>query len=59
MVGEDDPGTPVEVARTIHDGIKDSQLVIIESARHLANVEQPEAFNEAIENFLDRVAATA
>ena len=59
VVGEDDPGTPVEVARVIHDGIAGSDLVIIKSARHLSNVEQPGPFNAALAAFLDRVEAAS
>jgi 3-oxoadipate enol-lactonase len=52
MVGEEDPGTPVAAARTIHEKIRGSRLVIIKSASHLSNLEQPEKFNEALSTFL-------
>ena len=52
LVGEEDPGTPVDAARAIHERIANSKLVIIPSARHLSNVEQPEAFNRALIEFL-------
>ena len=52
MVGEDDPGTPVAASKAIHQRIKNSSLVILPSARHLSNVEQPEAFNAALIKFL-------
>jgi 3-oxoadipate enol-lactonase len=52
LVGEDDPGTPVSFARAIHERIAESKLVILPSARHLSNVEQPEAFNTALLGFL-------
>ena len=52
LVGEEDPGTPVSAAQAIHERIKNSRLVIIPSARHLSNVEQPEAFNKALSEFL-------
>ena len=52
IVGEDDPGTPVAAARVIHEGIKGSQLAILKSAAHLANMEQPEAFTRAATAFL-------
>jgi pimeloyl-ACP methyl ester carboxylesterase len=45
MVGEDDPGTPISASQAIHQKISNSKLVIIQSARHLPNVEQPDAFN--------------
>ncbi len=53
LVGEEDPGTPVSAAEAIHERIKNSKLVIIPSARHLSNVEQPEAFNSALLDFLN------
>jgi 3-oxoadipate enol-lactonase len=54
MVGKDDPGTPVAMSHTIHENAPGSQLVIIESAAHLSNVEQPLAFNQALARFLGR-----
>jgi 3-oxoadipate enol-lactonase len=56
IVGEQDPGTPVAMAREIHDAMPGSELVIIASAAHLSNIEQPQAFNAALLGFLDRVA---
>jgi 3-oxoadipate enol-lactonase len=55
IVGEDDPGTPVAASRVIHDQIKGSELVILKSAAHLSNLEQPAAFNQALTAFLSRV----
>jgi len=52
IVGEEDPGTPVSSAQAIHERIAESKLVILPSARHLSNVEQPEAFNSALLGFL-------
>lgn len=57
MVGEDDPATPVSASRAIHGRIRDSKLVILRSARHLSNVEQAEAFNGRLLEFLKSVAA--
>jgi len=54
MVGEDDPGTPVSASEAIHKKISNSTLVILPSARHLSNVEQPEAFNTNLLTFLKR-----
>ncbi len=55
IVGEEDAGTPVALARAIHEAMPGSELVIIPSASHLSNVEQPAAFNAALLGFLDRV----
>jgi 3-oxoadipate enol-lactonase len=52
IVGEDDPGTPVAASRVIHERIKGSELVILKSAAHLSNMEQPEAFNQALTPFI-------
>ena len=52
MVGEDDPGTPVSASEAIHDRISNSKLVILPSARHLSNIEQNEAFNVHLMEFL-------
>lgn len=52
MVGEDDPGTPVSASEAIHQQIPGSKLVIIKSARHLSNVEQPDVFNTNLLTFL-------
>jgi 3-oxoadipate enol-lactonase len=54
IVGEQDPGTPVSMAREIHENLPGSELVIIPSAAHLSNLEQPEAFNQALSHFLER-----
>ncbi len=52
IVGEEDPGTPVAASQVIHERIKGSELVILKSASHLSNMEQPEAFNQAVTGFL-------
>ncbi|MBP1595946.1 MAG: Alpha/beta hydrolase fold [Acidobacteria bacterium] len=55
IVGEEDPGTPVEACRTIQEQIPGSELAIIPSASHLSNLEQTEPFNQAVSSFLARV----
>ncbi len=55
VVGEDDAGTPVSASQMIHDKIKDSELVILKSAAHLSNIEQTEAFNKSVLDFLQEV----
>jgi 3-oxoadipate enol-lactonase len=54
VVGADDPGTPVSASEEMHARIPASELVIIPSAAHLSNIEQADAFNEALVSFLDR-----
>jgi len=53
IVGKDDPGTPVAMAEDIHQALPGSKLVIIPSAAHLSNLEQPDAFNQALGDFLE------
>jgi 3-oxoadipate enol-lactonase len=56
IVGEEDPGTPVAMAKEIHAALPGSQLAILRSASHLSNVEQPEEFNRAMLGFLDKAS---
>ena len=56
VVGEDDPGTPVDASRAMHDRIPQSKLVVLPSAAHLSNIEQTEAFNRALMSFLADVS---
>ena len=56
IVGAEDVGTPVAASQAIHERIKGSQLVVLDSASHLSNLEQPAAFTRALETFLARVA---
>ena len=52
IVGADDPGTPPAMAREIHANAPGSKLVVLPSAAHLANLEQPEGFTRALREFL-------
>jgi 3-oxoadipate enol-lactonase len=52
IVGEEDPGMPVSAAEAMHKRVPKSKLVVLPSARHLSNVEQAEAFNAALLEFL-------
>jgi 3-oxoadipate enol-lactonase len=52
IVGEEDQGTPVAASRTIQERIKGAELVVLKSAAHLSNLEQPEAFTRALTGFL-------
>ncbi len=55
LVGEDDAGTPVSMAREIHDNAPGSQLVVLPRAAHLANLEAADGFNRALDAFLRSV----
>jgi pimeloyl-ACP methyl ester carboxylesterase len=55
LVGEEDAITPPAMAEVLHTGIAGSRLVRIPSAGHLSNLEQPDAFNAAVKDFLAAV----
>jgi 3-oxoadipate enol-lactonase len=57
ICGADDPATPPALSREIHENLPGSKLVLIPQAAHLSNIEQPEAFNRAIEAFLSGPAS--
>jgi 3-oxoadipate enol-lactonase len=52
LAGELDQGTPVEMARTLADGIPDARLQVLADASHLGAIEQPLAFAQAVEAFV-------
>ena len=54
LVGEGDPACTIESAEMLHSGIQGSELLIIQQAAHLPNIEQRERFNEVLVGFLDR-----
>ena len=58
LTGRQDMATTVEQATVIHRMIDGSQMVVIEDAAHLSNVEQAEAFNRTVRTFIDKVDAT-
>ena len=53
IVGEEDAVTPRPAAEAMHHAIAGSELVTVSAAGHLANLEQPAAFNAALAQFLD------
>ena len=52
MVGEEDPGTPVEASKAMHERIPNSKLVVLPSAAHMSNIEQAQRFNSTLLQFL-------
>ena len=52
IVGREDPIRPVADAEFMHRALSGSALVIIEDAAHMTNMEQPEVFNRALQEFL-------
>lgn len=57
IVGEEDHGTPPDMARAINANLRGSELVMIPSAAHLSNVEQSVVFNRVVMEFLGRVSS--
>lgn len=56
LAGDGDVLTSPEENRRMAEGIRGAMFQIIPSAGHLSNLEQPEAFNQALMSFLDSVA---
>jgi 3-oxoadipate enol-lactonase len=54
IVGAEDPSTPVSASQLIHDRIPGSELIIIDDAAHLSNIEKASEFNVAVLDFLAR-----
>ncbi|MFO7837902.1 MAG: 3-oxoadipate enol-lactonase [Desulfosalsimonadaceae bacterium] len=54
MVGENDPGTPVESARQIHENMQNAELAVLPQAYHLSNIEAADAFNKRLLAFMAR-----
>ena len=54
LVGRQDSTTPVAGAEVIRDALADAELVVIEDAAHISNIEQPEVFGRALTDFLGR-----
>lgn len=58
VAGKHDVGTPPEAGREIADAIQGAQYVELDAA-HLSNIEDAEAFNRAVVEFLTAPAAKA
>ena len=54
IVGEEDLGTPVDMARQIHAALPGAELAILRRASHLSNLEQPDEFTRVLLRFLDK-----
>jgi len=53
IVGDQDAITPPALSEQMHHDIPGSELAVIRGAGHMSNMEQPQAFNEALGRFLD------
>jgi 3-oxoadipate enol-lactonase/4-carboxymuconolactone decarboxylase len=56
IAGAGDPATPVAMSEQIKSRIAGAELVVVPEAAHQISVEQPEAVNALLEEFLTRVA---
>lgn len=54
IAGHDDPATPPAMLAELADGIANAELIVLDPAAHLANVEQPEAVTRTV---LGRIGA--
>ncbi len=52
IVGDRDQLTPAKLSQRLVEGIAGAGLTIIEGAGHFANLEKPQAFNEAVLDFM-------
>ena len=55
LVGDEDRITPPALSRQLAELVPGARMVTIEGAGHLANLEQPAAFNRAVESFLAEI----
>lgn len=53
LVGEQDRGTPPELAREIAAGISGSRLVVVPDCGHLSTVERPQAVTRALVEWME------
>lgn len=53
VAGEHDVATPVEDAAWLRDHVPGADLVVLEGAAHLSNLERPTAFTRAVRGHLD------
>ena len=52
VYGDHDQRAPLTVAETLHAAIRTSQLVVLEGAGHVCNVELPQLFNDVARAFI-------
>jgi len=57
IVGKDDVLTPVIKSFYLKEGMKNSTYHLIFDAGHISNMEKPEEFNLAVNNFLDSIGS--
>ena len=57
LVGEHDSSSPLASSQALVDAIRGARLHVISDAAHLSPIERPEAINEHLGAFLNRVSA--
>lgn len=55
VVGDEDDISPVSEAEAMVEALPDAELAVLPQSGHLTPLEVPEAFNEAVARFLDRL----
>lgn len=55
--GDDDRRSPLTIGQQLRERIPSSELVVIPNSGHVPNMEQPDAFNREVRNFLDNVSS--
>jgi 3-oxoadipate enol-lactonase len=56
ICGELDPSTPLPLSQALAAGIPGARLEVIAGAHHLSNLECPEVFNRALDQFLSSIS---
>jgi pimeloyl-ACP methyl ester carboxylesterase len=56
IVGEHDRTTPTRASRVLHEGIRDSELVVLPGVGHMSYVEAPDEYVAAVRGFLRQIA---
>ena len=59
LVGEHDRTTTPRAARILHEGIANSELIVLGDAGHMSFVEQPDRYVDAVRRFLLGIAVKA
>jgi proline iminopeptidase len=59
IVGEHDRTTTVRAARVLHEGMRNSELVVLPEAGHMSFVEQQDAYIQSVRRFLLGAAVAA
>jgi pimeloyl-ACP methyl ester carboxylesterase len=59
IVGEEDELSPPSDAKAMAEAVSEARLNVIEQAGHLSAIEQPEAFNRAVADFINDLDAKA